>query len=178
VISRDPAVRVWQNAAATVAWLFAIITPAIAFNITTDYSSDIDLQFKAFFCLVMTILFIVVWKSSAISKPSLLVILLPIAAVLFVSYAMLKQSWTCSYGPVKVVTGYELSAGTRAFFASHGIPEDDCLQVLSAFGGNARRVWPVSQINVRFMSLFGAYSAAWTMVALCVLVALRTRLRR
>jgi hypothetical protein len=97
----------------------------------------------------------------------------------FVGFALMRQHWTCDYyGKVHIVTGTDFTVPGRAYLKQHGIAPDDCLQILSPFGGDARKIWSESEVTQRFLLLFGAYSLAWMMLAACVVSAVKAASRK
>jgi len=166
----------WKRAAAAIAWLGAIIAPALTFDIATSYSSDIDFQFGAFFLIVITILYLVVGATRLVTSRKLLPLWIALAVLSFVAFSLLRQDWTCDYfGEVRIVHGTSYTAPARTLATQRGLRPDDYCQMLRLYGGDAVQIWSKAEVIQRFLLLFASYSLAWTMLAAAVLGAVRGR---
>ncbi|UAB78917.1 hypothetical protein INR77_04240 [Erythrobacter sp. SCSIO 43205] len=162
----------WSIAAGLIAWLIGILTPAIAFDVELSIKSDAGTQYRAYFQIMATVLFIFTWRWAQRSSNWLLGLILAISAALFVIYGVIKDEWTCTYlDSANYIIGSELRPNAAAIFETRDLVSRPCIDQLAPFGGDAALVWVEQELFVRFLSLFGLYSAAWFSLALVVICA-------
>lgn len=167
--------NVWHLAFASVAWLSGVVAPALMFDIGFGPQSELDTQFRAFFQIFATVIFLIVSQKHLIHSKKSEISILAIGVILFVSYALFKDYWSCAYYDTgRVVIGSKPLPEAEHFIRNRALTTSTCLDVLSPFGGNAASIWARQEIVFRFLVLFGLYSLAWLSIALSVLAAIRT----
>lgn len=166
-------------AAGVVSWLAAIITPAISFDVDLAISSEAGLQFRAYFQILSTILFLLAWKLLERLPIWTLAILALCSALLFVTYSIGKDYWSCVYmDGGRYIIGGALKAEAATYLATEKLLDAPCLEQMSHFGGDGLRMWQREDIVTRFLVLFGTYSLAWLTLALLVAGAARHGISR
>lgn len=169
-------------AIAFVTWLATIIAPALTFDIKLSLSSEAGPQFQAYFLLLTTALFLLVWRSLERLPIWVLAAFAMLSLISFVSYGLVKDAWTCAYYPnifdERFMMGTELLEQPRAFIKANPSAAADCQALMENWAGDASKIWTWPSVVQRFLALFGLYAFAWLMLALLLLGAARHSLAR
>lgn len=171
----------WAMAAAIVAWLVSIIAPAISFDVEYSLHSDMGGQFRAYFQILCTVLFLLAWWRLKHVPLWALGGLAVLSVILFISYSFAYHGWVCDYPTVgRYVKGSDYLPKAADFIRLRGLSDAPCGEIMSNFvdpRGQDLPIWEEGGLARRFLTLFGLYSLAWLSLAVLVMGASRRALQ-
>lgn len=169
--------RRWGMAAGLIAWLTALIAPALTFDIELATSSDSGSQFRFYFQLLSTVIFLLAWRFLARVPIPMLALLGLLSITLFTAYSIEREGLTCLYmDGGRYVMGDVLKLQPAAYLAKEGLLTASCSEQMSHFGGDGLAMWERMGIVARFLILFGLYSLAWLALGLLIVAVVRRTL--
>ena len=169
----------WTVAAATFAWIAAIVGPALTFDVSLTAAGDTGRMFTAFFQIVATCVFLLAVPRARKISTRTVWMLLAVAIVAFIGYALLREAWTCGYFDYgRLIVGTSLLNAARTFLVQRGMADSGCVEILSAYGGDSVRIWDRTELTIKFLALFALYCCSWLVLAFSIIGATSRRWSR
>lgn len=170
--------RIWMPLLSLSAWIVATFCSSLSFAIKLSSNSDIDgiVLVCANILVALVIGFLTLYAYRVHRQKAkhtwlrLAYISAAIFLMTFVSFVVLRSTWTCQYtSDIRLVIGPTPTLDLLNYLSTfEPANQPSCSELLADYGGATDRMYAQTELTIRFVTLVFAFFAMWCSLACAV----------